>query len=120
MSAATVFRRPDGRPVGRLVDGWLVKRVRTDVHQLRRPPAWAVDASHLRELRRLGAAGVRLVDERGAMWSASAASFEHYGLLVDRGHGHQVALPLAYWRVRRPDDATEQPALPGFETAVLR
>ncbi len=95
---STVFYNAHGKVVGALKDGWLRKRVRTDVHQLRKPPAWCIDAAHLDRLEAMGAAGVLLVDEHGTEWRATVQTFRQYGIPIDRGHGAQVALPLARWR----------------------
>jgi hypothetical protein len=92
------FTNARGQVVGRLSsDGWLEKTVRTDVHQLRRPPAWAIDVVILDRLNRLGARGVRLTDERGRDWWATLDQFKEKGVHLNRGHGDQVALGLRYW-----------------------
>ena len=93
-----LFFNARGQLVGRMQGGWLTKRVSTRAHQLRRPPAWCIDRAHLGRLEALGAAGVVLVDETGAEWRATVAEFRLYGIPIDRGHGEQVALPLARWR----------------------
>jgi hypothetical protein len=80
---------------------WLDKTVDCSKHRLRTPPAFAVDAAHLIELARVGGDGVRLTDEHSNVWTASLADFEHHGFVFDRGHGQQVGLPLARWRVER-------------------
>jgi hypothetical protein len=100
-----LFYNARGQVVGALRDGWLTKRVDSRRHQLRRPPAWAVDRAHLERLTALGARGVRLVDERGQTWSATVEAFQR-GFVIDRGHGEQVALPLAFWRVE-PSNARQ-------------
>lgn len=92
------FYNRRGQRVGYLRDGWLTKHVDTRVHQLRRPPAWCVDAEHLDRLEAMGATGVLLIDEHGTEWRATVQAFRRYGRSVDRGHGVQVALPLARWR----------------------
>ncbi len=87
-----------GRVIGRIEGGWLVKRgLDPKRHQLRKPPAWATDAEHLR----LPIRGVRLVCVDGSVWEAPLSAFERYGLPVNRGFGKQVALPLKWWTVRR-------------------
>lgn len=93
-----IFTNPQGQVVGRLVSGWLVKRVRSGRHQLRQPPAWCVDLAHLDELEAAGAVGVLLIDEAGTEWRATLRAFRKFGLVINRGHGVQVALPLAHWR----------------------
>lgn len=97
-NASTVFSNACGQVVGAVRDGWLTKRVDTRVHQLRKPPAWCIDRLHLDQLEALGAVGVLLIDEQGTEWRATREAFRAYGLSIDRGHGVQVALPLARWR----------------------
>jgi hypothetical protein len=92
------FHNQRGQVVGAVRDGWFMKRVDTRVHQLRKPPAWCVDAEHLDRLEAMGATGVLLIDEQGTEWRATVQAFRAYGLPIDRGHGVQVALPLARWR----------------------
>lgn len=85
------------RVVGSLDGRWLVKKVDSRKHQLRRPLAWAVDEQHLVQLRELGAEGVHLIDEQDRVWAATLDMFDAYGFRLDRGHGVQVALPLSRW-----------------------
>ena len=92
------FYNARGQVVGRVQAGWLTKRVDSRRHQLRQPPAWAVDRGHLGRLEAMGAFGVLLVDEHGTEWRATLDAFRRYGIPLDRGHGPQVALPLARWR----------------------
>lgn len=71
-------------------------------HQLRHPPAWAIDQSILVQAERLGATLV-VIRERGGdrLWAAPIATFWLHGIRIERGHGEQVALPLAFWRVQQ-------------------
>lgn len=87
-----------GQVVGAMKDGWLTKHVDSSKHQLVKPPAWAIDREHLDRLEAMGAAGVLLIDETGTEWRATVADFRCYGIPINRGHGVQVALPLARWR----------------------
>jgi hypothetical protein len=95
---STALYNARGQCAGILRDGWLVKRVDTRRHQLRKPPAWAIDLSHLDRLQAIGGCGVLLVDETGTEWRATVQAFHCYGVPIDRGHGPQIALPLARWR----------------------
>jgi hypothetical protein len=101
-AASTGFLNPQGRVVGSLVHDdtglWLEKKVCTTKHQYKRRPAWAVDTQHLIQLRAIGARGVRLVDERGRIWTATLGDFARWGFRLDHGHGEQRALPLERWR----------------------
>jgi len=98
-----VFFAPNGRPVATLCGGTLKKRVRGSVHQLRRPPAWAVDVAILEAARRDGARTIEITDiETGRVYRAQISAFNAHGVRLDRGHGVQVALPLAHWQVEEP------------------
>jgi hypothetical protein len=92
------FYNRRGQVVGAVRDGWLTKHVNSSIHQLRKPPAWCVDAQHLDQLEAMGATGVLLIDETGTEWRATVQAFRAHGLPIDRGHGVQVALPLVRWR----------------------
>lgn len=101
------FYNPAGRVVGLLTyddlgEGWLVKRVKTDQHQLHTPLSWCVDQLHLTQLREADAAGVLLTDERGWQHRASLDTFTRHGFVIDRGHGKQVALPITFWEITDP------------------
>jgi hypothetical protein len=77
--------------------GVLVKRLEWR-HILRRPPAIAVQASVLEELERLGAKGVVTIMPNGRRLFAPLSEFRLHGIVICRGYGEQVALPLKYWR----------------------
>jgi hypothetical protein len=77
--------------------GVLVKRLEWR-HILRRPPAIAVQASVLSELEHLGAKGVLAIMPNGRRLFAPLSEFRLHGIVICRGYGEQVALPLKYWR----------------------
>ncbi len=97
------FENDRGRLVGTLLEDdrglWMRKYVDSRKHQLWKPPAWACDVEHLRQLADVGGVGVRLEDERGRVWKATLAQFRAHGIPIDRGHGPQVALELRHWAV---------------------
>lgn len=65
---------------------------------LRRPRAWACDRDALDQARAAGASTVEVLDrDTGATYRADLADFYRRGVTVNRGHGVQLALPLAYW-----------------------
>lgn len=66
-------------------------------HQLRYPPAYAIDKEHLEKLTEQSGWGVELVTITGDVWSAPIGLFLLNGINLDRGEGKQVALPLQYW-----------------------
>ena len=67
-------------------------------HQLRVPPAWAVDTLHLVMLEGLGGSAVELAFHGGKRVRATLSAFKEHGIKVDRGHGQQTALTLEHWR----------------------
>lgn len=82
-------------PEGRV---WLVRKPLSR-HQLRRPPAWCIDARQLGEARQRGAVGVvLLVADTGAHLYAPLAFVDTYGRSMDRGFGRQVAVALQDWQ----------------------
>ena len=74
------------------------KTARASQHQLRRPPAWALDVQDLAAAERLGVELVAIRDqESGRCFWASITTIRRRGLALDRGYGRQVALPLRWW-----------------------
>lgn len=90
-----------GKVIGQVFgDGTFVKRVHSSRHMLQKPPAWALDVGSLQQAKKAGATAVELHDgDTGVIYSASISLIERRGFAVDRGHGAQVALPLALWQV---------------------
>jgi len=90
----------DGRRricVGKFSGGVLYKSVKPE-HLLRKPPAIALQADAIPELRRLGCREVvATLTSTGERLYAPLDAFERYGFLVNRGYGEQVALPLSRW-----------------------
>ena len=66
-------------------------------HQLRHPPAYAIDKEHIDKLAQQSGWGVELVTVKGEVWVAPLGQFLLNGINLDRGEGKQVALPLQYW-----------------------
>lgn len=82
----------------------LVKRVRTDTGQWRRPPAWALNAAHLERAHELAVDVIRYVevDDAGAelrVWSTTPAMFEAHGFERVANGERQVLLVLSRWSV---------------------
>lgn len=93
-----------GQMVASLDGRTLRKVVRGSVHQLRRPPGWAIDCSILEAARRDGAQTVEIHDiESRKVYTAPLDAFDTWGLRFNRGFGDQVALPLAHWRIEAQD-----------------
>ena len=93
--------RADGQAiVGRVEGDTFKKRLRSTVHQLRRPPAWACDVDALDAAQAEGATRVEIFDlDTGRTFSADLTDFYRHGVRVSRGHGVQLALPLGRWSV---------------------
>lgn len=99
-----------GKVVASLCGQVLRKRVRASIHQLRRPPSWAMDTEIIRKAMADGAQVVEIEDtETGRVFVADIRLFDLYGFRFNRGFGEQVGLPLTYWRVEAVD--ARQPAL---------
>jgi len=93
-----VVYNAQGRPVGRVEGGWLVKRgLDPERHMLRSPLGWCTDAEHLE----LPIRGIRLHTIDGQTWEAELELWRRYGQPLDRRWGAQVLLPAKYWRVER-------------------
>lgn len=94
-----------GKAVGVVRGATFVKRVRASIHQLRKPPAWALDAQSLADAERAGAVRVQICDsENDTTYTASIADIRRRGFTVNRGYGLQIALPLELWAVTRPGE----------------
>ena len=94
------IRAGNGAIIGIVAGDVLRKQGRASKHMLRRPPAWAVAVEALDQARAHGAQWVEYHDlDAGATYRAALVEFYRHGLEVDRGHGRQLALPLAYWQV---------------------
>ena len=96
----TPVYRSDGRAVGRVEGGVFRRVMRSTVHQLQRPPAWAADVDALDQARAAGATRVEIKDlDTGKVYAADLADFYRHGVRVTRGHGVQLALVLGRWSV---------------------
>lgn len=115
-SGVPIYRH-DGRViVGRVVGDVFRKRARSTVHMLRQPRAWAADVDTLDAAQDAGAAWVEIKDlDTGATYRAELADFYRRGVTVRRGHGDQLALPLACWDVAGGRVTTR----PNVETAAV-
>ncbi len=106
-----VYQNERGRVVATLRGDTLYKPVHASRHFLRTPPAIAFDAVILEAAERDGAVFVEVLDrDSGATYRAPMADLRAKGFPFDRGHGKQVALPLACWQKQTPAKAaTPQP-----------
>ena len=78
---------------------------------LRRPrAAWGCDVDALDQARAAGAEWVEILDQdTGARYRVALVEFYRRGLAVNRGHGAQLALPLACWDVTGGRRSTARP-----------
>ncbi len=93
---------PDkGRTVAEITDKLLKKHIYKSKHFLRKPPAIAFDLEIIEAAR---AAGVERVeaheDEDKKLYSVDLDRFVKSSIVIDRGAGPQLALPLEYWTVK--------------------
>lgn len=95
-----IIRSIDGKIIGDLENGVFTKSVAGSKHQLRTPPAWAVDKSAYERYLR-GACQTMIVNdtETGLRYEVSFAMFEARKGLLNRGFGQQYFLPLHYWHI---------------------
>ena len=113
-SQATPVYRSDGRAVGRVEGGVFRRVMRSTVHQLQRPPAWAADVDALDQARAAGASQVEIFDrDTGETYRAELADFYRHGVRVSRGHGVQLALPLGRWSVTMSLNVGNRPLIEG-------
>ena len=93
-----------GKVVGKVQGDRFIKYVKASKHQLRRPPAWALDFQSLADAEWLGARTVEIIDtEIDLTYTASTARVLDKGFRFNRGFGEQIALPLHLWTVERRD-----------------
>lgn len=93
--ARQVVRNNQGRPVGVIENGWLVKRnLDRARHMLHRPEGWCTDEEHLK----LPIRGIRLYTTTGDVWESDLSGWREYGVRVSLGYGKQVLLPTRFWR----------------------
>jgi len=96
---STPVRRNDGFVVGEVDDaGVFRKRVRSSQHFLRTPPSIAFDQVALAAAEQAGADTLEVIDlDTSTTYRTSIAAFRSGCLILDRGFGAQLALPLRRW-----------------------
>lgn len=91
----TTIRRPDGRPVGTVCAGTYRRRLRPE-HVLRYPvPSVAVDVAVLDQAEAAGAVVMAFELPDGSTVVLALDAFRAAARTIDRGHGPQLAVPLA-------------------------
>lgn len=96
------LRAANGKVVARVEGDVLYKTISASRHLLREPAAIAFDVTILDAAGAAGAQTVKVFDrETGDLYTARLDDFYTRGIRFDRGHGAQIALPLAAWDIRR-------------------
>lgn len=109
-------KRFDGRVVGKVVDGTLIKNVNAQKHMLRFPEGWACDVTVLKQAEDCGASRILLKDKNANMsWEAKIEEFWGEGSFsLNRGYGRQRGLGISHW-TRNDTNKVEQLSFPGFK-----
>jgi len=88
----------NGKCIGELKDGVFYKTVVGHRHQLRHPPAWAIQADVFDKLIKPNATKIVIKDkESGIEYHCSVESFCRLRGELDRGFGRQYFLTLNHW-----------------------
>lgn len=89
----------DGKVIGEIEGKTFFKNVVRANHQLRQPPAWAIDAGVINKLILLKVQEIVLVvrDEGNQRYTSSLSNFTRHCITLDRKHGKQYALTLNRW-----------------------
>jgi len=107
IDCSTKEKRPvkaGSKVIGYIQNQQFIKPVDGSKHQLRCPPAWAIDAEVFdREVKSLASEIVILDKETGNRYIASVHSFDVKKKLIERGFGRQYYLTLSYWKLERAD-----------------
>ena len=104
MNRATILYSNNGRPVAKVRNRILEKTVEQNRHQLKSPPAWALDESVFAEALGLGVESVEIkTRDTRRRYTVTASTFEKNCRTLDRGFGVQVFLPLNFWDVESLD-----------------
>jgi hypothetical protein len=90
--------------IGYLQGDQFIKPVYGSKHQLKCPPAWAIDAEVFDQEVKPCASEIVIFDrETGSRYIASVKNFDAKRKSIDRGFGRQYYLPLSYWKLERAD-----------------
>jgi len=93
--------RAQGKVIGYLRDHTFTKSVIGSKHQLRCPPAWAIDAEAFDREIKCNATKIVVIDkETGKEYYCPVERFDKLKGELDRGFGRQYYLTLPHWEVR--------------------
>lgn len=99
-SQCQTVRSYDGKIIGYLDCDTFVKPLCGSKHQLKQPPAWAIDALAFDEQIRPYAATFRIEDkETDTIYEVPVAFFDQHKGFLDRGYGPQYFLVLSKWEI---------------------
>ncbi len=91
-------RSCDGKIIGYINGNTFVKPLYGSKHQLKRPPAWAVDAEAFDEQIKPYASTFRIEDkETDTVYEVPVDYFDQHKGFLDRGFGPQYFLVLSKW-----------------------
>ena len=86
--------------IGYQEDNQFKKYVKGSKHQLRQPPAWAIDAHAFdTEIKPLSKIFTVKDTETGQEYYCSIETFDRLKGVIDRGFGRQYFLTLNHWKV---------------------
>jgi len=90
--------RAKNRTIGFIENGCFLKPVVGSKHQLREPPAWAIDAEAFEEWVKPNAREIIVTDTEAKLrYRVSVETFDQLKQEMDRGFGRQYFLTLNYW-----------------------
>ena len=89
-----------GRLVAHMEEG-IVQAVKSESrHKLRKPEAWAFDECIIDNAEEAGAHTICVqTSDTGKRFTTSMDTFRTLAVSFTRGHGPQLALPLAHWQL---------------------
>ena len=93
-----IVRAQDGKIIGHIEGGVFLKRVKASVHQLQRPPGWAIDCKAFWDHIRFQCSTIRIEDiESGTVYEIDTKVFDRQKVYFDRKFGAQYFCPMKYW-----------------------
>ena len=102
----------DGRVVGWIEGDTFIRPVVGSRHQLRQPPAWAIDAEAFDKEIKPQATLFRVKDsETNTIYEVSTDYLDQHKGELDRGFGRQYFLPLSQWKVKPNGNGSKQLSL---------
>jgi hypothetical protein len=96
--------RLQGKVIGVIEGNTFSKSVRGSKHQLKHPPAWAIDAVVFDNEIKPNCARILITDKgTNTRYQVSVSNFDRHKVGIERGFGKQYYLPLPYWESRKDD-----------------